>query len=208
MRRGQPRVKVCGITRAEDAELAVRLGADAIGFILWEGSPRFVNVATVAAISSLLPPFIARVGVVVNQPADQLTAAVAAAGLDVVQLHGDEAVASYRSVSRRLVRAMAIESPGDVATALNAPPDVTILADATDGTRRGGTGRRANWALAAEVARRRPLILAGGLTAENVGEAIASVRPWAVDVSSGVEVSPGIKSAERLEAFFAAVEMS
>lgn len=202
------RVKVCGITRAEDAELAVRLGAAAIGFVLWEGSPRYVNVSTAAAISSLLPPFIARVGVVVNQPADQVAAAVGAAGLDVVQLHGDEAVAAYRGVSRRLVRAVAIESPADVAAALNAPSDVTILADATDATRRGGTGRRANWRLAAEVARRRPLILAGGLTAENVGEAIASVRPWAVDVSSGIEVSPGIKSPERLEAFFAAMEMS
>ena len=202
------RVKVCGITRIEDAALAVRLGADAIGFVLWDRSPRFVDPAAASAIASQLPPFITRVGVVVNQSVERVADFVAQAGLDVVQLHGDESLAPYRAASRRLVRAMAIESADDVVAALETPSDVTILADAADKTRRGGTGLRANWQLAAEVARRRPLILAGGLTAENVGEAIACVRPWAVDVSSGVEASPGVKSAERMEAFFAAVEMS
>lgn len=199
------RVKICGITRPEDAELAVRLGADALGFVLWDQSPRCVSREAAAAIASRLPAFVTRVGVVVNQSVQSVRSAADAIGLDVVQLHGDESVTSYRGVSRGLVRAMSIESAEDAAAALNTPEDVTVLVDAADKTRRGGTGQRANWALAAEVARRRPLILAGGLNAENIREAIACVRPWAVDVSSGVEDAPGIKSVRRLEAFFDAV---
>ena len=183
------RVKICGITRLEDAELAVRLGADALGFVLWHQSPRAIGAAEAGAIARRIPAFVTRVGVVVNQPAGEVASALEAAGLDVVQLHGDESPASYRGVGRRLVRAMAMASPDDVVSALETPEDVMILADAADATRRGGTGQLANWGLAAEVARRRPLILAGGLTAENVADAIEKVKPWAVDVSSGVELA-------------------
>lgn len=201
----RPRVKVCGITRMEDAELAVRLGADALGFVLWDRSPRCLDAGAASAIASALPAFVTRVGVVVNQSVESVRSAVETIGLDVVQLHGDEAIDAYRPTARGLVRAMSIESAEDVVSALDTPADVTILADAADKTRRGGTGQRANWALAAEVARRRSLILAGGLTAENVAAAIDCVQPWGVDVSSGVEDAPGIKSTRKLEAFFDAV---
>ena len=198
----RPRVKVCGLTRWEDADLAVRLGADAVGFVLWERSPRYVRAAVAGAIAVRLPPFVTRVGVVVDMPPAEAAAAAQEGGLDAIQLHGDEPVVAYGSVPRRLIKAVTIEREEDVADALALPADVTILVDALDRVHRGGTGRRANWTHAAAVARCRPIVLAGGLTAETVGEAIECVRPWAVDVSSGVEEAPGIKSARRLERFF------
>jgi phosphoribosylanthranilate isomerase len=201
----RPRVKICGLTRWEDADLAVRLGADAIGFVLWDRSPRHITPAEVAEISARLPPLVTRVGVVVDMPAPALAEASRVAGLDAVQLHGDEPVAQYASVARRMVKAVMLEQEDDIASALALPPEVTVLIDAADRTRRGGTGQRANWTFAAQVARARPVILAGGLTAETVGEAIDRVRPWAVDVSSGVEEAPGVKSARRMERFFQAV---
>ena len=200
-----PRVKVCGLTRWEDAELAVRLGADAVGFVLWERSPRYVPPGLAGEIAARLPPLVTRVGVVVDMPAAQLSDAAREAGLDAVQLHGDESVAAYAKVPQRLIKAVTLESQEDVADALALPPGVTILVDAADRVHRGGTGRRANWRHAAAVARCRPVVLAGGLTAETVAEAIECVKPWAVDVSSGVEDSPGIKSARRMERFFEVV---
>jgi phosphoribosylanthranilate isomerase len=199
-------VKICGLTRWEDAELAIRLGADAVGFVLWDRSPRHVAAAEAAAIVARLPPFVTRVGVVVDTPPEAVGAAAREAGLDAVQLHGDESIAPYRGLTARLIKAVALEKDEDVEAALALPGDVTILVDAADRARRGGTGQRANWTRAAELARARPIVLAGGLTAETVVEAVERVRPWAVDVSSGVEQSPGIKSAKRLEAFFRALE--
>jgi phosphoribosylanthranilate isomerase len=201
----RPRVKICGLTRWEDADLAVRLGADAIGFVLWDRSPRHIAPAEVAEISARLPPLVTRVGVFVDMPVPALVEASRVAGLDAVQLHGDEPVAQYASVPCRMVKAVTLEQEDDIASALALPPEVTVLIDAADRTRRGGTGQRANWTFAAQVARVRPVILAGGLTAETVGEAIDRVRPWAVDVSSGVEEAPGVKSARLMERFFQAV---
>jgi phosphoribosylanthranilate isomerase len=204
--RSRPRVKICGVTRWEDADLAIRLGADAIGFVLWDRSARYIAAAEAASIAARLPPFVTRVGVVVDIPAMQVADLARVAGLDAVQLHGDEPVAAYTGVAHRLIKAVSLEQEEDVARALALPADVTILVDAADRTRRGGTGQRANWAYAAELARVRPIVLAGGLTAETVGEAIDRVRPWAVDVSSGVEDAPGVKSARRLERFFEVLE--
>ena len=133
-----------------------------------------------------------------------LPISVAVAGCDVAQLHGDETLTPYRATGRRLVRAVSLASDADVDAVLALPSDVTVLVDAEDKTRRGGTGLKANWPLAARVARERPIILAGGLRAENVGDAIACVKPWAIDVSSGVEEAPGIKSPTLLAAFFEA----
>lgn len=202
----RPRVKICGLTRWEDADLAVRLGADAVGFVLWSPSPRHIAAAEAAAIAARLPPFVTRVGVVVDMPPADVAAAVRAAGLDAVQLHGDEQVGAYEGVAGRIVKAVCLEGADDLERALAVPSGVTVLVDAVDRARRGGTGQRANWSYAAELAKFRPIILAGGLTAETVGEAIERVGPWAVDVSSGVEASPGIKSARRLEEFFRAIE--
>jgi phosphoribosylanthranilate isomerase len=199
------RVKICGLTRTEDADLAVALGADAVGFVLWPESPRVVSVSHAATIVRSLPAFVTRVGVFVNASPADVRGLVEEIGLDVAQLHGDERVDDYAGVARRIVKVAALGGDADVDAAVRLPSEVTVLVDVVDRERRGGTGTRADWARAARVARERPVILAGGLSATDVGEAIRRVRPWAVDVSSGVEDRPGIKSAEKLRALFAAV---
>jgi len=201
----RPRVKICGLTRAEDAELAVALGADAIGFVFWPKSPRHIERADARAIASRLGAFVTRVGVFVDASPDDVSATVRDVGLDVVQLHGDENVADYAGVPARLVKAVALGDEKSVETAIQLPPAVMPLADAFDAVRRGGTGQLAHWPHAARVALRRPLVLAGGLRPENIRDAIRTVRPWGVDVSSGVEDAPGLKSPERLRQLFAAV---
>jgi phosphoribosylanthranilate isomerase len=200
-----PRIKVCGITRAEDAAEAVRLGAAALGFVFWPKSPRVLSVQAARDIAAGVPLFVARIGVFVDTSADDVARIVDEVGLDGVQLHGDERVDRYERVKSRLIKAVTLESGEDVMRAATLPAYVTTLVDAADRVRRGGTGQVADWSQAAALAARRPVILAGGLTAENVGEAVRSVRPWALDVSSGVETAPGIKARDRLEAFFAAV---
>jgi phosphoribosylanthranilate isomerase len=206
--RGHVRVKICGITRLEDALLAVELGADAIGFVLWERSPRHIYIEDAAAISRQLPAFVTRVGVAVNLPPDRAAESMRTAQLDVLQLHGDEAVEPYADVPGRLLKAMPLASDAEVETARALPPHVTVLVDAADREKRGGTGQRADWIRAARLARERPIVLAGGLTADNVREAVACVRPWAIDVSSGVEDAPGVKSARRMEELFGALHGS
>jgi phosphoribosylanthranilate isomerase len=200
-----PYVKICGITREEDARLAVRLGAQAIGFVLWPASPRAIAVQEARRIAMGLDASVWRAGVFVNaQPAD-VRRVVQTIGLDVVQLHGDERVADFMECGATIVKAVALRDVASLEAAEALPRAVTLLVDAADPVRRGGTGLRANWALAARLAGQRPIILAGGLTAENVEEAIARVHPAGVDVSSGVEARPGIKDPVRLEQFFAAV---
>lgn len=201
----RPRIKICGITRAEDAALAVELGADAIGFVFWPRSPRAIAPADARAIERALPPLVSRVGVFVDATPGEVAEVVRAAGLDVVQLHGDEPVDRYLEVDARIVKVAPLRDDADVTAAAGWPAGVMPLVDAVDPDRRGGTGRRADWTLAARLASMRPLLLAGGLDADNVREAIRRVRPWGIDVSSGVERRPGVKDAERLRAFFAAV---
>jgi phosphoribosylanthranilate isomerase len=200
-----PRIKICGITRLEDAEAAVELGVHALGFVFWPESPRAITRDAAHAIARRLPPHVARVGVFVNAPVDQVLATVRDVGLDVVQLHGDEDAHEFARVPAQLIKSVALEDASAVARALALPPPVTPLVDAADRVRRGGTGRAANWPAAAHIAASRPIILAGGLSAANVAEAIAAVRPWGVDVSSGVESAPGRKSLEKLTAFCRAV---
>jgi phosphoribosylanthranilate isomerase len=202
------RVKICGLTRAADADLAVALGADAVGFVLWSPSPRAVSADQAATMARSLPAYVTRVGVFVNASPEDVGRLVAEIGLDVAQLHGDERVVDYAGVARRVVKVVALGGDAEVDAALRLPADVTVLVDAVDRDRRGGTGERADWVRAARVARERPVILAGGLSAADAGEAIRLVRPWAIDVSSGVEDRPGIKSGEKLRALFAAVGAS
>jgi phosphoribosylanthranilate isomerase len=196
------RVKICGLTQAEDAALAVELGADAVGFIFWPKSPRVTTIANVRAIGRALPGFVTRVGVFVNAPPDEVAATAAEAGLDAVQLHGDEDVAQYAGISARLIKGLPLDDDATVQRVIDLPAEVTPLVDAADRDRRGGTGRLADWSRAARVASQRPIVLAGGLSADNVADAIRQVRPWAIDVSSGVEDAPGVKNAARMRQLF------
>jgi phosphoribosylanthranilate isomerase len=201
---GRTRVKICGLTRLEDAERAIELGADALGFVFWPGSPRAVSPERAAGILRSLPPFPVRVGVFVNASPAAVARVLEAAPVNVVQLHGDERAEEYASLARPLIKAVNLDDgAGDPVDAI--PSDVVPLVDAADAARRGGTGRTADWTRAAALASRRRIVLAGGLTADNVGMAISTVRPWVVDVSSGVERAPGIKDSDRLRAFFARV---
>jgi phosphoribosylanthranilate isomerase len=199
-------VKICGITRLEDAEAAIAHGATAVGFVFWPGSPRAMTAGAVRAIVDALPPETVCVGVFVNQRAEDVNDAAEAAGLTHVQLHGDETPTYASAITRPVIKATSLES-GHVPEG-GWPPETIWLVDAHDPARRGGTGHRANWDAAAEFARTRRVLLAGGLTPENVAAAIADVNPFGIDVSSGVERQPGIKDAKRIAALMAAVNLS
>jgi phosphoribosylanthranilate isomerase len=193
------RVKICGITRLEDALLAAELGADALGFNLWPGSKRHLPAEAARAIVDRLPPFVTPVGVFVNQPPTEVLTLAAEAGLAAVQLHGDEPwddVNGYPIPAIKAVRLAGRESLAD----LHRYRVRAFLLDAPSAGF-GGSGATCDWALAAEVAARSHVLLAGGLTPDNVAEAIRAVRPWGVDVASGVETSPGVKDPERLRRF-------
>ena len=197
-------VKICGITCEEDAAAAVALGARALGFVFWPGSLRSVDLQRARAIVQTLPPFVTPVGVFVNQPAGQVNAIAALVGLGVVQLHGDEDVGYATSLIRPVLKAMTVDRACDT-TNEEWPRTAMILLDAHDPVRRGGTGQTIDWTGAASVASRRRIVLAGGLNADNVAEAIACVRPFGIDVSSGVECAPGVKDHLRMQALFEAI---
>ncbi len=197
-------VKICGITCEEDAQAAVSAGANALGFVFWPRSPRVVDVERAGAIIAALPAGVASVGVFVDQPASEVNDIARRAALTLVQLHGSETDEYARLMSRPVIKAVAIE--GDRVPNVDGwRADVTILLDVHDPVRRGGTGKTIDWAAAARVARQRKILLAGGLNPENVSEAIARVRPYGIDVSSGVETSPGRKDHQRIKALFEAV---
>ena len=200
------RVKVCGITRREDAVLAVELGADALGFVFWPRSPRAVDAATVRRITDGLPPFVSRVGVFVNEGQATIVTTAAEAGLTCIQLHGDEDASAYLDMPLPVIKALPVVEGFSLSAVEDLPPRVTALLDAHDPARRGGTGRVIDWTIAAAAAKLRPVILSGGLTPENVRNAAAAVHPYAVDVSSGVESAPGIKDESKLRAFFASLQ--
>ena len=200
------RVKVCGISRREDDLLAVELGATALGFVFWPKSPRAVTADQVRGITDGIPAFVARVGVFVNQDQGEVLDSARRAGLTGIQLHGDENAASYTGEGLPVIKALPVSQGFSLSAVEDVPRRVTVLLDAHDPVRRGGTGRTIEWTVAAAAARLRPIILSGGLTPENVTRAAAEVRPYAVDVSSGVESAPGVKDNEKLRAFFAALE--
>ena len=204
-----PRVKICGITRPEDAEQAAALGAGAIGFILWPQSKRLADPAVAAGIARALRRRVEIVGVFVNPTLDEVVHAAEGVGLTYVQLHGDEGPAFCTAVAERtgarVIKALGIGSGADIRSAERYHTDLHLL-DTAAGTAYGGTGRTWDWDLVAQRRSNLPLILSGGLTPDNVAEAIAAVRPWAVDVSSGVEAAPGVKDPARVEAFFAAAQ--
>jgi phosphoribosylanthranilate isomerase len=191
-------IKICGITRREDAELAASLGAAYVGFVLWPDSPRAASLDTVRSIAPLLPKAVTPVGVFVDPTADEVKAA-ADAGIQMAQIHSD-APTFLRGVAIPVVRAVHLS----VDRVDGVEPDIAdelVLLDARDPVKRGGTGTTVDWRRAALIARSRRIFLAGGLTPSNVRRAIEEVRPWAVDVASGVESAPGIKDHGKLREF-------
>jgi len=193
-------VKICGITTAEDAAIAVDAGASAIGFVFWPESPRWIDPYRAARISAALPPFVTPVGVFVNQPPEYVNGVAALVRLGAVQLHGDERPADAGLIKTPVIKSFTpAANPGE---GDEWGPAVTLLLDVHDPVRRGGTGHTIDWSAAARVAARRPVLLAGGLAPENVADAIVRVGPYGIDVSSGVECEPGRKDASRVRALF------
>jgi phosphoribosylanthranilate isomerase len=192
-------LKVCGITRAEDAAHAVAEGATALGFIFWTRSPRYIGPECAARIIAEVPPSVLTVGVFVDASENHVRELIEQTGIAAVQLHGSEPPSFTVANDRRMFRSMTLASAA--ATCGAWPHRVTLLLDAADSVRHGGTGTSVDWAAAAHVARQRPIVLAGGLTPENVGVAIATVRPFGVDVSSGVEAAPGVKDPIKVTEF-------
>lgn len=193
-------IKICGLTRAADAQAAVRHGATAVGFIFWPGSPRVIAPRDAASIIASLPDGVLSVGVFVNQDVPVLRAMAAEAGVKAVQLHGDETPEVAVSVGLPVIKAMGV---AEAASAQGWPPDTLILVDTVDPVARGGTGRPVDWTAARAVSRERRVLLAGGLTPDNVFDAAVRVRPFGVDVSSGVERAPGVKDDDKMRRFIA-----
>jgi phosphoribosylanthranilate isomerase len=196
--------KICGITRVEDAHHAVEHGATALGFVFWPQSSRAVTTEQARAIVDTLPEPIAAIGVFVNASVDDIRRIAAAARLSGVQLHGDEPPTMARELAGPLFRSVTLTDAEQVIREW--PDSATLLLDAADPVRRGGTGVTVDWTRAGAIARARRTVLAGGLTPANVAEAVAIVRPFGVDVSSGVESAPGIKDPDKVAAFLAAVK--
>jgi len=195
------RVKVCGITRLEDALVAVEAGVDAVGFVFYEGSPRFVPPETAREIARNLPPLVCRVGVFVNAPRKIVARTAERVGLTALQFHGNETGDYCEGWNLPVIKAFRVGpefSPEEIEPFASA---CAILLDGYHPHLFGGSGVRADWGMARRLARIRPLILAGGLDPANVAEAIRTVRPYGVDVSSGVEIRPGQKDPERVRMF-------
>ncbi len=197
---GAPRVKICGITNIDDARHAATCGADALGFVFYPGSPRFVDPDTARRIIADLPPLVTTVGLFVNEHPARIREMVEFCGLSTVQLHGDEEPDQCNYPPCRVIKALRLQ--GTMASDLFASYQVSaLLLDAYVSDQFGGTGQRCDWAQAAEIAAQHQVILAGGLNPENVAEAVRQVRPYGVDVSSGVEQKPGQKDPEKVTKF-------
>ncbi|HGM5579458.1 TPA: phosphoribosylanthranilate isomerase [Pseudomonas putida] len=199
------RTKICGITRSEDAQAAVEAGADAIGFVFYAKSPRAVDVRQARAIIEQLPPFVTTVGLFVNASRCELNEILEVVPLDLLQFHGDETPADCEGYHRPWIKALRVRPGDDLEAACQQYAGARgILLDTYVAGVPGGTGEAFDWSLVpAHLSK--PIILAGGLSADNVGQAIAQVRPYAVDVSGGVEQAKGIKDASKIEAFMRAV---
>jgi phosphoribosylanthranilate isomerase len=202
------KVKICGITRAEDAELAASLGAWALGFILWPRSKRAADPAVAAGIARSLRRRVELVGVFVNQPLDEIEGYADALGLTYVQLHGDEGPSFCAAVAQRtgcrVIKAARVRHAADLRDLERFHTDLHLLDAHIEGMV-GGTGETWDWSLLAGRRSKTPFLLSGGLTPDNVAAAIEAVHPWGVDVASGTEASPGVKDPDRLAAFLAAV---
>jgi phosphoribosylanthranilate isomerase len=198
------RVKICGLREPEHARVAADAGADAVGVVFHKPSPRYVEPAAAAAVVAALPPYVTAVGLFVNEPADSLRAILARVRLDLLQFQGDEEPDFCASFGIPFVRAVPMEEGADlVELSLRFSRARALLLDAHVPGERGGTGRTFDWSRIPKLPM--PVILSGGLTAENVGQAVREVRPWAVDVSSGVERGRGVKDPGKIVEFIRSV---
>ncbi len=199
------RVKICGITRPEDALAAVNNGADAIGVVFYAQSPRCVSIAQAREIVTILPPFVSAVGLFVNAQAYEIKEVLSEVTLDLLQFHGDETPAFCAQFSRPYFKAIRVQHETNLLQYASDFADAKgLLLDAHSSTAYGGTGQTFDWTLI-PANLPKPVVLAGGLTPENVGAAIKQVQPYAVDVSGGVEAAKGIKDAAKIAAFMRAV---
>jgi phosphoribosylanthranilate isomerase len=194
------KVKICGITNLSDALVAVDAGADALGFVFYEKSTRCINPLEAAKIIAKLPPFIQTVGLFVNEDIEKINWTADYCGLDIVQLHGDETPDDCLEVNRRVIKAFRMQNNISI-DPLGRYQVSGFLLDAWSPDAYGGTGRTFNWELAGAARQYGPIILAGGLSPDNVAEAIEAVQPYAVDVSSGVESAPGKKDEGKVREF-------
>ncbi|TBV07966.1 phosphoribosylanthranilate isomerase [Phytopseudomonas dryadis] len=202
------RCKICGITRIEDALAAVEAGADAIGLVFYPRSPRAVSVAQAGEIVAALPPFVTTVGLFVDMPRAELAQLLERVPLDLLQFHGEESAEQCEGFARPYIKALRVRPGDDIAVRVAAYPGARgVLLDTYVAGVPGGTGEAFDWSLVPPRLSK-PVVLAGGLTAGNVAEAIARVRPYAVDVSGGVEASKGIKDVHKMNAFVRAVRLS
>jgi len=204
------KIKICGITNQEDAQMAVEAGADALGFLMYRESPRFVEPAVARRIIASLPPFVLAIGVFVNEESKIVRDLMDDCGLALAQLHGDETAAYCQDLGRPALKALRLKDRKSYRALAEFQGRANIrgfVVDAFSDELYGGTGRITDWNLAAEAARSARILLAGGLSPENVGTAVRLVRPYGVDVSSGVEACPGKKDPAKLAAFIAAARL-
>lgn len=199
------KVKICGITNKHDALAASALGADALGFVFAE-SPRRIDPEAVRDVIKELPPFVMTVGVFVNETGEKVRNIRDYCGLDFVQLHGDEDENYVASMGRRVIKTLKVKD--GVIPSTDGYANATLLLDAYSPVRAGGTGETFNWKLAGKPASERPIILAGGLNPDNVKEAVETIKPYAVDVSSGVEKEYGRKDYAKLARFIHRAKLS
>jgi len=201
----QTRIKICGITRIEDAETALALGADALGFVFVEKSPRYVSPAVAATIISQLPPFVTLVGLFMDHSAEAVRQVMRTVPLNLLQFHGDETADYCLDFALPYIKAIPMGAGVDpLAYAGQHPQARAFLLDSHGGGKIGGSGETFDWSFIPKKFPR-PLILAGGLDANNVESAITTINPYAVDISSGVEAAKGIKDAQKMAAFITAV---
>ncbi len=201
-------VKICGITSLADAHASVEAGADALGFVFYSNSPRYMTISAVAGIFKESPLSIMRIGVFVNSPADFVFRAVAECGLSLLQFHGDEPPEFCTQFGVMSMKAFRIRDAESLKELPKFSTDAWLL-DACSAESPGGTGEKFNWDLAVEAQKfGRPIFLAGGLKPENVADAVRRVKPFGVDVSSGVESAPGKKDHAKVRAFIASVRQA
>lgn len=204
------KIKICGITSEEDAQVAIAAGADALGFVLYKSSPRVVHPEVVRRIIAGLPPFVLPVGVFVNEDAGTVRDLMDECGLALAQLHGDEPASYCQTLGRPALKALRLKDRGTFLALAEYQGRANVrgfVIDAFSERAYGGTGQTVDWTLAAEAARSAPILLAGGLTPANVAEAIRQVGPYGVDVSSGVEARPGKKDPAKVKAFIEAARL-
>lgn len=201
------RIKICGITNLTDARRAIDSGADFLGFNFYPASPRYVTPAKARRIINKMPASVAAVGVFVNEPEEKILSIARSVGLQYLQLHGDESPAQVARLQRhcRVIKALRVKKPFRTAQISRYRRASALLLDGFDRRLRGGTGKAFDWKIARRVSSRARIFVAGGLAPENVADAIRVARPYAVDVSSGVESHPGKKDPARLQAFARAV---